>query len=145
MGSNNTKYDCVAIYSRFVLYRTFFYWIIITILEKQLKLKTKIWNEIWSWGWGWGGSTSGNNVTNSFSSLNWRILFFLLLYPESLHTDHFLYRKKLEIFTIVWVSMKFVKICHPRKLISAKLFKTGQQQKFMSKIFSNFVIVHHIW
>ena len=38
---------------------------------------------------------------------------------------------RTEIFTIVRVSMKFVQICKTRNFISAELFKTGHQQKFM--------------
>ena len=46
MGSNDTKYAGVAIYSRFVLYRRFYYRTIMTMMENRL-VKNKVWNETW--------------------------------------------------------------------------------------------------
>ena len=65
---------------------------------------------------GGGGGASGNNVTINIQKVYILIIF---LKGRNLQT---------EIFTIVRVSMKFVIICHTRKFISAKLFKTGHQQ-----------------
>ena len=77
MGSNDTKYTGATICSGFVLYRRFFYWTIMAMIENGL---AKIKFEMKSDAGGWGGGTFGDNVT----------IFLQLFYSESLHTDHIL-------------------------------------------------------